>query len=49
MGCDPASLTGAQSFREAGPRFEAIWGARLPKTHGLDLLQMMDAACGGST
>ena len=44
---DPASLTGAQSFREAGPRFEAIWGARLPKTHGLDLLQMMDAACAG--
>lgn len=47
MGCDPASLTGAQSFGEAGPRFEAIWGARLPTTHGLDLLQMMDAACAG--
>ena len=47
MGCDPASLTGAQSFNEAGPRFRAIWGARLPKTHGLDLLQMMDAAGAG--
>ncbi|WP_457092388.1 formate dehydrogenase subunit alpha [Microvirga sp. P5_D2] len=47
MGCEPTSLTGAQSLKEASPRFEAIWGARLPKTHGLDLLQMMDAAGAG--
>ena len=47
MGCDPGSLTGAQSLKEAGPRFEAVWGAHLPKTHGLDLLQMMDEACSG--
>ncbi|KZE25916.1 formate dehydrogenase subunit alpha [Crenobacter luteus] len=47
MGCDPASLTGAQSFKDAGPRFEAVWGRKLPASHGLDLLQMMDAARDG--
>jgi formate dehydrogenase major subunit len=47
MGCDPASLTGAQLIKDAGPRFEAAWGAKLPTSHGLDLLQMMDAARAG--
>ncbi|MCW3478941.1 formate dehydrogenase subunit alpha [Neisseriaceae bacterium JH1-16] len=47
MGCDPATLTGSQSFQEAGARFEAAWGTRLPASHGLDLLQMMDAAKAG--
>jgi formate dehydrogenase major subunit len=44
MGCDPVSLTGSQLIKDAGRRFEAAWGCRLPGTHGLDLLQMMDAA-----
>ncbi|MRV72512.1 formate dehydrogenase subunit alpha [Duganella sp. FT92W] len=47
MGCDPATLTGSQLIKDAGPRFEAAWGCRLPATHGLDLLQMMDAARAG--
>ncbi|MDN0076035.1 formate dehydrogenase subunit alpha [Crenobacter sp. SG2303] len=47
MGCDPVSLTGAQSIKEAGPHFEAVWGARLPVNRGLDLLEMMDAAKAG--
>lgn len=48
MGCDPASLTGAQSITDAAPRFEALWGCKLPAAHGLDLLQMMDAARAGT-
>lgn len=48
MGCDPVSLTGAQSIKEAGARFEELWGAPLPKTRGLNLLQMMDAAKAGA-
>ncbi|XUW90456.1 formate dehydrogenase subunit alpha [Burkholderia sp. M6-3] len=47
MGCDPVSLTGSQLIKDAGPRFEAAWDCRLPATHGLDLLQMMDAARDG--
>jgi len=47
MGCDPVSLTGAQPINEAGPHFEAIWGARLPVNRGLDLLEMMEAAKAG--
>ena len=44
MGCDPATLPGGQSFKDAASRVESVWGTRLPATHGLDLLQMMDHA-----
>lgn len=44
MGCEPHTLPGAQSIREARGRFEAVWGAKIPESHGLDLLGMMDAA-----
>lgn len=47
MGCDPSVLTGAQSIRQAGARFERAWGAKLPATPGLDVLEMMDAAQAG--
>ncbi|MDK2126838.1 formate dehydrogenase subunit alpha [Parachitinimonas caeni] len=47
MGCDPATLTGAQSFVEAGAHFKSLWGASLPASHGLDLLSMLDAARAG--
>ncbi|WP_043285447.1 formate dehydrogenase subunit alpha [Paraburkholderia oxyphila] len=47
MGCDPVSLTGAQAIDVAGARFEAIWGAKLPASRGLDVLQMIDAARAG--
>lgn len=47
MGCDPASLTGAQGIDTAGARFEQAWGARLPASRGLDLPEMIDAARAG--
>lgn len=47
MGCDPNSLTGAQSISEGRARFEAIWQAPIPQSHGLDLMDMMDAASAG--
>jgi formate dehydrogenase major subunit len=48
MGCDPASLTGAQLIKDAAERFEKIWQAPIPKTHGLDLLSMLDASVAGN-
>jgi formate dehydrogenase major subunit len=47
MGCDPATLTGAQSIGQAGARFEQVWGAKLPATRGLNVVEMMDAAQAG--
>jgi formate dehydrogenase major subunit len=49
MGCDPNTLTGAQSLADAGvrERFERIWQAPLPSSHGKDLLTMMDTAEAG--
>ncbi|KVH78672.1 formate dehydrogenase [Burkholderia ubonensis] len=47
MGCDPRSLTGAQAIDRAGAHFEQVWGARLPSSRGLDLLEMIDAARAG--
>lgn len=48
MGCDPASLTGSQLIKDAAERFEKIWQAPIPKTHGLDLLSMLDASVAGN-
>ncbi|WP_126284695.1 formate dehydrogenase subunit alpha [Burkholderia stagnalis] len=47
MGCDPSSLTGAQAIAQAGARFEQMWGVTLPSRHGLNLLEMIDAARAG--
>jgi formate dehydrogenase major subunit len=47
MGCDPATLPGSTSFDEGRPLFEGRWGKSLPKTPGLNLLAMMDAASAG--
>ena len=44
MGCDPGILTGSVSLPEARLRFENVWHAPVPQTHGLNLLEMMDAA-----
>lgn len=44
MGCDPNTLTGAQSIADARDKFEATWRAPIPRSHGMDLLAMMDAA-----
>lgn len=47
MGCDPVTLPGAQTIADAGEKFARWWGAPIPPTRGLDLLQMMDAAIEG--
>lgn len=44
MGCDPGILTGSVSLQEASPQFESVWHSPIPKTQGLNLLEMMDAA-----
>lgn len=47
MGCEPGSLTGSAPILEARDRFEAAWGAALPRAKGLNALQMIDAARDG--
>lgn len=47
MGCDPGVLTGSISLNQASERFERVWGANIPKSRGLNLLEMMDAAAAG--
>jgi formate dehydrogenase major subunit len=44
MGCEPHHLTGYAALEPARGRFESIWGARLPWSRGLDLMEMVDAA-----
>jgi formate dehydrogenase major subunit len=48
MGCDPGVLTGSVSLDEASERFEGLWGTSLPKSRGLNLLEMMDHATAGN-
>jgi formate dehydrogenase major subunit len=47
MGCDPGILTGSVSLPDSWLRFENVWHAPVPQTHGLNLLEMMDAAEAG--
>jgi formate dehydrogenase major subunit len=47
MGCDPGTLTGSVSISNGRERFEKAWQARLPEPHGLNMLEMMDAAEAG--
>lgn len=47
MGCEPSSLTGSVPIEQGRARFEAAWGAQLPKSRGMNLLEMMDAAAAG--
>ncbi len=47
MGCDPSILTGSASIPERRSLFEAEWGAPLPAEHGLNLMEMIDAAAAG--
>ncbi len=44
MGCEPASLTGAASLDAGRAHFESVWGAPVPTSPGLNMMQMMDAA-----
>ncbi|MDQ1362523.1 MAG: formate dehydrogenase major subunit [Pseudomonadota bacterium] len=47
MGCDPGILAGSQNIHDAREKFEAAWQCALPTQHGLNLLDMMDAAHAG--
>jgi formate dehydrogenase major subunit len=47
VGCEPASLTGMISLAAARDRFARVWGAPVPETSGLRLLDMLDAAAAG--
>ncbi len=44
MGCDPGILTGSIAVDDGRPLFESVWNAPVPRTKGLNQLQMMDAA-----
>jgi len=47
MGCEPHHLTGYAPITDAA-RFEAVWGAPIPRPDGLDAMQMLDAARSGT-
>jgi formate dehydrogenase major subunit len=47
MGCDPEILTGSVSLNDARLLFESVWKAPVPHGHGLNMLEMMDAAESG--
>lgn len=47
MGCEPSRLTGYVPLEEGRERFERVWQAPLPRSPGLDLMEMLDAADGG--
>jgi formate dehydrogenase major subunit len=47
MGCDPGVLTGAVGIEERRGLFERVWGGPIPRSRGLNLLSMMDAAAAG--
>lgn len=47
MGCDPAVYTGMALIKNEKARFEQLWGTSLPGSHGLNLIEMLDAAAEG--
>jgi formate dehydrogenase major subunit len=47
MGCDPGILTGSVSLNGARPLFGSVWRTPVPREHGLNMLEMMDAAEAG--
>ena len=48
MGCEPHALTGAVPIETGRARFERAWNCVLPRTRGLDALQMIDGAAAGT-
>ena len=48
MGCEPGNLTGLASLDEGRTLFESVWRAPVPTNPGLNLMQMLDAAPGGT-
>jgi formate dehydrogenase major subunit len=47
MGCEPDHLPGYQPIQAARSSFEQAWNAELPRSTGMNLLQMIDAAARG--
>ncbi|HTO07093.1 MAG TPA: formate dehydrogenase subunit alpha [Myxococcota bacterium] len=47
MGCDPRHLAGYAPIESGRAQVEAVWGAPIPSSQGLDLMEMMDAARAG--
>jgi formate dehydrogenase major subunit len=47
MGCDPKRLAGSTPLDAGRDAFGRLWGAALPQTRGLNMLEMMDAALDG--
>ena len=47
MGCDPGSLPGSISIEDGRSAFEHAWGRPLPRTAGLNLAGMLEAAAAG--
>jgi formate dehydrogenase major subunit len=47
MGCDPRALAGSTPIDQGRDACERAWGVRLPRTEGLHMLEMMDAAAAG--
>jgi formate dehydrogenase major subunit len=47
MGCEPNNLTGYVSIEDGRSLFESVWGAPVPTTRGLNLMQMMGIAGAG--
>jgi formate dehydrogenase major subunit len=47
MGCDPRVLPGSTALEQGRAVFEEHWGTPLPRTPGMNLLEMMDAAAAG--
>jgi formate dehydrogenase major subunit len=44
MGCEPSHLAGSIALEAGRALTERVWGVRLPRHHGLGLLEMIDAA-----
>jgi formate dehydrogenase major subunit len=44
MGCEPGNLTGFVPIEQGRDAFETAWQTPLPRTQGLNLMQMIDAA-----
>jgi formate dehydrogenase major subunit len=47
MGCDPGVLPGSTPIDRGRAAFDRAWTCQLPRSAGLNLLQMMDAAIAG--
>ena len=44
MGCEPSLLPGSIDLDTGRPAVEALWGTPIPRTRGLRVLEMLDAA-----